>query len=129
VGLNDYLADLEVTKAAEPDPVDVRANLTYTIEVMNHGPSVAEGVELEDSLPRGVSSRSVDASQGECESERLSVECDLGAIDPGQTAGVTIVVWPRRPRSIRNVVEVASETPDDVLSNNTDMTTTTVLRD
>ena len=31
-------ADLEVTKADDPDPVPVGVTLTYTIVVTNHGP-------------------------------------------------------------------------------------------
>ncbi len=47
-------ADLSVTKSDSPDPVDPGRTLTYTVTVVNDGPSRAESVTLTDALPAGV---------------------------------------------------------------------------
>ena len=46
-------ADLRVTLAAAPAPVIAGTNLTYTLEIQNHGPLDAENVTIIDLLPRG----------------------------------------------------------------------------
>lgn len=47
--------DLQLVKAASPDPVVAGAEVTYTITVTNHGPSVSTDFNVADSLPSGVS--------------------------------------------------------------------------
>src|SRR5262249_37350566 len=44
-------ADLAVTKTDSPDPVTSRANLTYTINFVNNGPSDAQTVTVTDAVP------------------------------------------------------------------------------
>lgn len=47
-------ADLAVILTDAPDPVNAGAELTYTVTLRNLGPSVANGVEIVDTLPAGV---------------------------------------------------------------------------
>jgi uncharacterized repeat protein (TIGR01451 family) len=47
-------ADLAVTLSGSPDPVERGAQLTYTIEVDNHGPSNAAMISVAQTLPAGV---------------------------------------------------------------------------
>ncbi len=44
-------ADLAVTKSDAPDPVSAGANLTYTINFINNGPSDAQTVTVTDAVP------------------------------------------------------------------------------
>src|SRR5262245_53866396 len=44
-------ADLVVTKTDSPDPVVAGANLTYTINFANNGPSDAQTVTVTDAVP------------------------------------------------------------------------------
>src|SRR5438046_3426105 len=46
-------ADLSVTKADSPDPVNTGSNLTYTITVNNDGPDAAANASWSDTLPSG----------------------------------------------------------------------------
>lgn len=121
-------ANLHVVKLDDPDPVAWGADLTYTIEVSNLGPSEAIAVRLEDTLLGGARIRSVRTTDGTCERERLSVECDLGNLAADEMATVTIIVRPQRPGVLKNTVEVSSQTPDSDLTDNAASVTTTVLR-
>jgi len=50
VYLLDMRADLAVINADAPDPVAVRANLTYTVTVQNNGPAAAHEVSVRPAL-------------------------------------------------------------------------------
>jgi uncharacterized repeat protein (TIGR01451 family) len=56
--------DLEVTKEADDDTVTIGEEVTFTIEVLNVGPSDATGVVVSDVLPAGVSYVSNTPDQG-----------------------------------------------------------------
>ncbi len=58
------ISDLIVIKSDDPDPVVAGENLTYTLLVTNAGPSPVTGVVVTDTLPAGVSFKSVTATQG-----------------------------------------------------------------
>src|SRR5579885_1554851 len=47
-------ADLSVTASATPNPVTAGSNLTYTLTVLNAGPSTSDGVTLSETLPGSV---------------------------------------------------------------------------
>jgi len=85
---------LSITKTDSPDPVVTGNNLTYTIQVSNAGPSDSTNVVVLDTLPSGVSFVSASATQGSgCNnSGNVSVTCNLGTINPGGSAIITIVV-------------------------------------
>lgn len=46
--------DLTLTKAAEADPVGAGEHVTYTLEVTNNGPNLAENLTVNDVLPEGM---------------------------------------------------------------------------
>src|SRR5260370_12375270 len=47
-------ADLSITNTTVPRPATVRKNLTYGMNVINHGPDGATNVQFTDTLPTGV---------------------------------------------------------------------------
>lgn len=102
-------ADLGVTKVDSADPVKENADLTYTLNVTNAGPSFASGVELVDRLPASADFRS--ASSG-CTASGQTVTCDVGLILPGQSEQVQIVVRPRQPGTITNSATVSGDQSD-----------------
>lgn len=119
-------ADLSITKSDGPDPAVAGDNVTYTIEVTNPGTSVgpATNVVVTDNLPNGVDF--VSATGGNCERTGHTVTCELGQVNPGTTATVTIVVKTKKNDTLTNTASVAS--PEDVvLANNSATATTTVL--
>jgi uncharacterized repeat protein (TIGR01451 family) len=115
--------DLTLTKSDSPDPLVVGGNLTYTIKVDNPGTLPATEVMVTDTLPSGVDF--ISATGGICQRNAQTVTCDLGQVDAGATATVTIVVKTKADGTLSNTATVAS--PEDVaLANNSDTVTTTV---
>jgi uncharacterized repeat protein (TIGR01451 family) len=124
--------DLGVTNSDSPDPVHVGATLTYTIGVENHGPLVATGVTVSDSLPKGVDLVSATSPSGQCSAKGRKVTCALGSIPFGGInysggAGVTIAVIPRETGTITNTASVRGGQKDPVAANNSAVATTVVL--
>src|SRR5262249_35578554 len=58
------LSDRAVSMTANPDPVFVGSNLTYTLVVTNAGPLNAPNVMLTNTLPASVAFQSASTSQG-----------------------------------------------------------------
>jgi len=136
-------ATLTVAKSDSPDPVVAGANLTYTITVTNNGPSDAQNVTLNDSLPANTSFVSLNGSgafqpAGACSHNGAIpgvVSCGGGLTLPAnQSATLTVVVKvasnaqvapPAQP--INNTVTVSSST--DSGSPRTASTSTNVKRE
>ncbi|GIV95501.1 MAG: hypothetical protein KatS3mg057_0158 [Herpetosiphonaceae bacterium] len=83
------LADLSVTQSDDPDPVGTGMPLTYTLTILNAGPSPATGIVLTDTLPFGVVFEAATTSQGSC-SGTSTITCALDSLDSGASATVTI---------------------------------------
>lgn len=120
-------ADLSVAKADSPDPVLTGDNLTYTVNVTNNGPDSATGVKLIDTLPAGVTFISATASQGTCIYAGGKVTGDLGTINAGSGATVTIVAQQTAGGTITNEANVSSNNVDPNMGNNTAAESTTVI--
>jgi uncharacterized repeat protein (TIGR01451 family) len=122
-------ADLAVTKNDSPDPVAVRANLTYTVTARNLGPSAARDITLIDQLPADAVFVSATAGQGSCTRNRNGdLSCALGTLNAFTTTTVTIVVSPSRAgATLTNTATARASSPDPDLANNTATATTTVL--
>jgi uncharacterized repeat protein (TIGR01451 family) len=84
-------ADVTILKTASPQPVDQGTNLTYTIQVQNNGPAVAQGVSVSDPLPSEVTFASASSTQGTCTSGS-TVVCTIGSLSVGSVATITINV-------------------------------------
>lgn len=116
-------ADLAVDIAATPDPVRRSQNLTYTINVTNHGPLAAGYVILEDVLPPETTFQSI-TTTGTAYTPTVgstgNVWVDLGDMASGATSQITLVVKvnAKGGSSIQNAVTVSSTTPDQIESNN-----------
>lgn len=89
----------------------VGQNLTYIITVRNNGPDTATGVTVTDTLPSTVTFVSANASQGTC-SGTATVTCNLGSLNNGAQATVTIVVRPTQAGSLSNTVAVSGNETD-----------------
>jgi uncharacterized repeat protein (TIGR01451 family) len=122
-------ADLELSKIEDPDPVVQNMPLTYTIKVRNNGPDSAGPVIAEDTLPSGVTVNSVSSSQGGLTQSVNMATFDIGELDPGAEATMTIEVTPNDAGVISNTVEVSAPQCDPDMSDNTDSVETAVLAD
>jgi uncharacterized repeat protein (TIGR01451 family) len=117
--------DLAVSITDSPDPVAYGSDLTYNISLKNNGDTQATGVTLTDNLPAGAALVSAAASAGTC-SGTGPVVCDLGALDGGATATVTVKVKPPATRTISNTASVTLNEPDASPSDNSATAGTTV---
>jgi uncharacterized repeat protein (TIGR01451 family) len=71
--------------------------LTYTLTVMNWGPSTAENIVLEELLPEGVTVTAVDSAQGSCTTgipgnPAAPLVCNLGDLLPDTSTTVDVFV-------------------------------------
>jgi len=122
-------ADLSITKTDAPDPVKSGQNLTYTIVVTNNGPSAANGVTMNDQMPKNAGFASVATTAGSCTAKpsKSLVTCALGSMASGSSATITLVVKSPTRGTITNTASVsATSPPDPNTSNNTATATTTV---
>jgi uncharacterized repeat protein (TIGR01451 family) len=131
VTISDNRTDLTLQKTANPDPVFVGSNLTYSITVSNFGPGVATGVTISDPVPSEVSFVSATSSAGtaSCSLQNTpggpTVVCNLGSLAPGGTAQATIIVTVNQAGNISNTGTVTGNEPDPNLNNNSDTVRTT----
>ena len=92
--LSATLVDISVTLTDSPDPVNAGANLTYTATVSNAGPTSANNVTLNYTLPPNVNFVSGSFSGGACANAAGVVTCTLPSLAAGANQAVTIVVSP-----------------------------------
>jgi uncharacterized repeat protein (TIGR01451 family) len=124
-------ADVSITKTASPEPVDQGTNLTYTLQITNNGPAVAQGVTVSDTLPGQVTYASVSTTQGSCTYTASStlVSCTVGSMSVGALAVVTINVSANTFSSSTlstNTATVSSTTTDPDSANNSSSATSTI---
>ena len=112
-------ADLEVEVDALLATV-VNTPLTYTINITNHGPSLATNLVLNFQLPEDVDFLSSDPGLPECVADSSQVVCDLGDLLAGDMIQVKITInTPDLPGLITNMVSVDAEETDPNPTNNT----------
>jgi len=114
-------ADVAIVKTAAPQPVDQGATLTYTLQVTNNGPAVAQNVNVSDPLPSQVTFVSVSTTQGTCTQAAGTVSCSLGSVSVGGLVTITIsttAVTFSSSSLVVNTASLGSSTSDPNMSNN-----------
>jgi uncharacterized repeat protein (TIGR01451 family) len=118
VPLTGPSTDIAIVKTAVPALiVPPGGNLTYTLDITNNGPAVAQNVAVTDNLPASVTLVSATPSQGVCTGVS-NITCTLGDINYPGTATVTIVVQPTQLGQISNTGTVSGSFVDLDPSNN-----------
>ena len=119
-------ADVSVVKTASASVSSPGDSLTYTLKVKNNGPSDAQNVVVQDTLPAGVTFVSASPAQS---SGPNPLTWNLGVVTAGQTKTITIVVTVNSNASgqITNLVSVTSSTTDPDPTNNSSSVTTDIV--
>jgi uncharacterized repeat protein (TIGR01451 family) len=118
-------ADLTIAKTDSHDPLVAGRSLTYTLTVVNDGPSDARGMVVTDTLPLSVTVTTVDPLTT-AQNGRTLVWGNLGTLAPGASRVLTvgITVHPNVSGTITNTAQVGATTPDpDPGDNQTDEST------
>ncbi len=84
------LVDLELKKVASNPAPAAGGPVSYSLTLLNNGPSPATGATITDPLPSGLSFVSATPGQGSCGASGQTVTCNLGTLPAGGTALVTI---------------------------------------
>jgi len=124
----NQLADLVLAGAAAPNPVLAGGALTYTFTVTNSGPNAATFAAFSNNLPAGVTLLSVSSSQGSLLTNATSVVANLGPLNVGSNAIVTVTILPSASNAglLTNTATVASSETDLNLANNSVAVVTSV---
>lgn len=123
------VVDLSISKSVSALEAQVGDSLTYTIDVTNSGPSTAEAVNVQDTLPAGVTFVSGTGPNGEVLTESGGVvDFAAGDVVSGESFQLTILVnIPAGSSGDQvNSVTVTTSTNDDDTSNNAASATTNV---
>ncbi len=117
-------ADLAITKIDDADPPPAGSDLTYTLTVINNGPSDATGVVVTDPLPSATTYVS-DTCGG---TNTPPWTWNIGALANGASVSCDVVVSinPTPPASISNTATVSAATNDAAPDNNSDTEETTL---
>ena len=122
--------DLAITKLDSRDPVEPGSTFSYTLDIVNNGPSDATGVVVTDDLPDvGVSYQSASRTPDSFNGDRLVFE--LGDLDKGESTSITIFVRVDDDFTgeLLNHSEVSGNETEITLSNNQDTEPTLVKID
>ena len=107
-------ADISIIKTASQTQVNPGANFFYSMTITNHGPGLATGVTVTDSLPPGLNLLSVTPSSPACSESNGTILCVLGQMEPGETAAITleVAVDPTTLGVLTNIATVVGSHPE-----------------
>lgn len=121
-GVAGINSDLAINKSG-PSSAGPGQSVTYTINVINNGPSTATGVTVNDPTPAGTTPGPVTSTF--CS----SFPCNIGNLLPGAgaTINATFTISPAQTAPVNNTATVTSSSADGNLGNNSSTVTTTVV--
>ncbi|MDW7968067.1 MAG: S8 family serine peptidase [Thermoanaerobaculum sp.] len=117
-------ADLSVSVADVPDPVNAGATLRYNVQVFNQGPLAAANVVLQVSLHASLTFLGASPA---CSPSGQNLTCALGNLARGVAQQVQIDVRANAAGQVTSSFSVSSTTADFNSANNNATASTTVL--
>ncbi|MBM2849043.1 MAG: hypothetical protein HW418_1985 [Anaerolineales bacterium] len=120
------VSDLSISKRDSPDPVYAGATLTYTLDITNAGPSLANNVAVTDTLPAGATYLGASGSGWSCSASGGDVICTRSSLAVGAAPPITLTVTAPGTTPLANSVTVGSDAIDLNPGNNTASAATTV---
>jgi uncharacterized repeat protein (TIGR01451 family) len=105
-------ADLQLTKSASEGSVAPAGTTTFTLTLVNNGPSPADAPTITDTLPAGLTFVSASAR---CGAAGAVVTCGVGTLAAGATTTATITARAAPAaagQTLTNTAAVVSTTPD-----------------
>lgn len=122
-------SDLQVDLAASTNMVAVGNSLTYTVTVFNRGPIAASDVVVTNELPPGLVFLSATNSQGAVTVAGTTTVTQVGGLDQGAQATVTIRALADMIGWLTNRAGAAGSRPDPIQMNNIATLATLIFRD
>jgi uncharacterized repeat protein (TIGR01451 family) len=119
-------ADLAVAIAAVPNPVLIDGTLTYTVSVVNNGPSPATSISVTNALPFSAQIQSTTVSQGTFSTIGNVILWSVSRLAMGASATATITVTPTAEGIITAIATVGATEFDPNPANNSAKVSTTV---
>lgn len=120
------LTDLAITKSVSASPINFGQAFSYSLLVVNSGPSDATGVTVLDTLPAGLTLDSSTTSTGTVVVSNGTITATIGSLARSATATVTLIVRASANTigSITNTATVSGRETEITLLNNTSSATT-----
>jgi large repetitive protein len=106
------LVDLRLTKVSSNPAPTAGGLVSYTLTLVNHGPSPATGVTITDPLPSALSFVS-SAGQGSCSAHGQTVTCQVGTVAAGGGAVVVITARVASSAAGASVANTATATANE----------------
>jgi uncharacterized repeat protein (TIGR01451 family) len=119
-------SDMAIGLVANPNPVLMGGNLTYTVSVTNNGPSAATGVVASNTLPASVAITGISPSQGSASVSGNIVLLNFGSLNPGGVATATISTIPAAQGTITATAKISANQFDPLAANNVASVNTSV---
>lgn len=117
--------DMAIIKSVLTNPVISEQNVSFSLEVTNNGPVVAEDVNITDFLPLGYSNIIASATGWTCAVEGVRVDCNrsISPMPVGLSETISIIAQVPEVNSSavhQNTAVVRTSTEDVITSNDTD---------
>ncbi len=122
--VHETSVDLQLTKAASADSINVGEQITYTVTVLNNGQGTAKDVQVTEKAPDGTTLVSPDTAKGSY--DQSSGVWSVGELAPGESAALTLTVTAEAPGSKINNAEATTSSNDVDSSNNAASVSVTV---
>jgi hypothetical protein len=116
-------ADLSISVAATPNPVELTNPITLGALVLNNGPQTATSVVVTATIPQNATVQALPAG---CVQATPGIVCKLGSLAAAATAGVDIKLLPSATGTAMSTMTASSDLPDPIASNNTTGSSTSV---